>query len=77
MRKSGTGIFSSGGVGRKNAPKGVNVADREYFRQLQEHPDSGLVISKTESGPLNKQWIVIFARRLSGPDGAFNNEEDW
>ena len=55
-------------------PDGINVSDREYFRELRDNPNVGMVISRPEFGQLINKWIVIFARRLSGPDGAFAGE---
>jgi diguanylate cyclase (GGDEF)-like protein/PAS domain S-box-containing protein len=58
----------------QGAPKGVSVADREYFRQLKDNPDAGLVISKPEFGRLIKSQIAVFGRRLTAADGAFAGE---
>jgi hypothetical protein len=47
------------------------VQDRDYFQQLQAHPELGLFISRPVIGHLSKQWMVVFARRLNRPDGGF------
>ena len=52
----------------------VNIVDRDYFRELRNNPNSGLVISRPEFGRIVKKWIVVLARRLIGPDGAFAGE---
>ena len=55
-------------------PDGINVSNREYFHELRDNPNVGMVISRPEFGQLINKWIVIFARRLSGPDSAFAGE---
>jgi diguanylate cyclase (GGDEF)-like protein/PAS domain S-box-containing protein len=49
----------------------LNVADRDYFRQLKEQPHAGLLISKPLLGRVDKKWEVVCARRISLPDGSF------
>ncbi len=51
----------------------INNANREFFRKLRDNPNSGLVISK-EFGSLHKNLTLFFARRLCGPDGAFQGD---
>jgi signal transduction histidine kinase/ActR/RegA family two-component response regulator len=49
----------------------VNSADRDYFRRHLEDPHAGLVIAKPVFGRIAGKWIVIIARRVNKPDGAF------
>lgn len=49
----------------------TNIADREYFVQLRDHPGAGLVISKPLVGRLSKEWVIVLARRVDKPDAAF------
>jgi signal transduction histidine kinase len=55
-------------------PKSGNVADRAYFAELRDHPEHGLVISDPIFGRFSNKWLVIFARRINGPDGTFAGE---
>jgi signal transduction histidine kinase len=48
-----------------------NVADRSYFIQLRDHPESGLVISNPIKGRLTKNWVIVFARRINSPSSGF------
>lgn len=56
----------------KALPAGVSVTDRDYFRALRNNPSKGLVISQPVLGRLSGKWVLIFARSLSRPDGAFD-----
>lgn len=49
----------------------VSIADREYFLQLKRDPRAGLVVSKPVLGRVSQRWVIIFARRVTGPTGAF------
>jgi PAS domain S-box-containing protein len=49
----------------------INVADRDYFLQLQGDPGAGLVISKPMLGRISGKWVLVVARRVSNPDGSF------
>ena len=51
----------------------INIANRAFFREVRDNPNSGLVISK-EFGKILKTWTLFFARRLAGPDGAFEGD---
>ncbi|WP_375466065.1 PAS domain S-box protein [uncultured Methylobacterium sp.] len=55
---------------RPGAPR-VNVADRDYFRQLSEHPEAGLYINRTVQGRVKGGWSITLARRLTRGDGRF------
>ena len=48
-----------------------NLADRDYFQQLKNHPDAGLVISKPLLGRIVVRWGIMVARRVNGADGSF------
>ncbi|WP_246014577.1 ATP-binding protein [Geomonas oryzae] len=48
-----------------------SVAERDYFIKLRDTPQAALVISKPVLGLISGKWVVILARRVSGPNGAF------
>jgi diguanylate cyclase (GGDEF)-like protein len=48
-----------------------SIADRDYFPQLRDKPNPGLVIAKPIIGKLSQKWIWLFARRIDKPDGTF------
>lgn len=50
---------------------GFNMADRDYFIRLRDHPESGAVISRPVVGKVVGQWILVLARRLEHPDHRF------
>lgn len=52
-------------------PARVSIADRDYFQHLRDQPTRGLVISRPVLGKISGKWVLIFARRLSGPRGEF------
>ena len=54
--------------------KPINLADREYFRELRDNLNAGLVISKPEFDQITHNWIVLFSRRVTDADGAFAGE---
>ena len=54
-------------------PKWVNVADLERSQMMHDGSDAGLVVSP-ELDRVSGQWVITFARRLSGADGAFAGE---
>ena len=49
----------------------VNVADRDYFITLRDHPQAGLFIAKPLLSRVNNKWIIVIARRINNPDGSF------
>ena len=49
----------------------TSLAHRDYFRLLKDQPGSGLVISKPLIGGISGKWMVILARRINEPQGAF------
>jgi two-component system, cell cycle sensor histidine kinase and response regulator CckA len=49
----------------------ISAADRDYFLQLRDNPQAGLVISKPVVGRISGKWVVIVARRINKPDGSF------
>ncbi|WP_246043682.1 PAS domain-containing protein [Geomonas edaphica] len=48
-----------------------SVQERDYFIKLRDNPQAALVISKPVLGLISGKWVVILARRVSGPNGAF------
>lgn len=58
------------GSGKLSAPA-FSIADREYFRQLRDNPQAGLVVTKPLQGKIGGKWGVILARRLNKQDGSF------
>lgn len=57
--------------GVKNDDRIANVADRDYFIALRDNPSLDMTISKPLLGRVSKKWIIIVARRVNAPDGAF------
>lgn len=49
----------------------VSIADRAYFQHLKAHPEAGLFITEPILGRTSGKWVVLFARRLNHPGGAF------
>ncbi|MES2104487.1 MAG: response regulator [Pseudomonadota bacterium] len=58
------------GSGKLNT-QAFSIADREYFKQLRDEPNAGLVITKPLQGKIGGKWGVILARRLNRHDGSF------
>ena len=50
------------------------VADRERFQRLRREPAAGMLMDGPELGRVSGKWVIIFARRLERPDGAFAGE---
>lgn len=67
-----TGVLTSG-IPTPSVPPGfpISIADRDYFLRLQADPNAGLVLSKPLEGRGAPVWVIVFARRLSRPDGSF------
>ena len=49
----------------------VNVADRDYFIALRDHPERLHFISEPVLNRGSGTWTIYLARRLSAPDGGF------
>ena len=49
----------------------TNIADRDYFRQLRDSPDPGMLMVHTLIGKLDQKARWPFARRINKPDGTF------
>lgn len=49
----------------------MNIGNRDYFIQLQDHPGSPMVISKPVREPTTGKWTIHLARRVDLPDGSF------
>ncbi len=48
-----------------------SIADREYFRQLRDHGESGAVVSEVLTRHSTGAKAFAIARRISGADGTF------
>ncbi len=51
--------------------KRVNVADRDYFIQLRDNGEKGLVFAKPVESRMSGEWVLNIARRLNREDGSF------
>lgn len=51
--------------------RNIDVSDREYFQQLRDNSQSSLAMGGPYRNRINNELGVIFARRLSYPDGTF------
>jgi len=49
----------------------VQIADRDYFRDLVDAPADAVVLSKPVLGRISGKWVIILARRVNAPDGRF------
>ncbi|MEX8517818.1 MAG: ATP-binding protein [Leptothrix sp. (in: b-proteobacteria)] len=49
----------------------VNLADRDFFMRARDDANAGLVVYGPVFGRIAKQWVIVFARRISLPDGSF------
>lgn len=47
------------------------IADRAYFLQHKNNPESGLVFSEPIFARITNNWVITLSRRLSNPDGSF------
>jgi diguanylate cyclase (GGDEF)-like protein len=56
---------------RVGANIGLDLSDREYFRHLSAHPDTGLFISLPTQNRTTGEWTIYFARRFSSSAGDF------
>ena len=57
--------------GEAIAGSNVNIADREYFTRLREHPDAELLVSTPFVGRIVSNPMIVLARRYRNPDGSF------
>ncbi|CAE6799023.1 bifunctional diguanylate cyclase/phosphodiesterase [Paraburkholderia haematera] len=62
---SGEVIFGTGGQ------SGVFMTDRDYFQQLRDHSDAGMVVSRPVFGRISATWDIVFARAMRTPQGKF------
>lgn len=49
----------------------LNIADRDYFSYLRDHPDAEMVISKPIIGKISKKRVIACARSIKKADGSF------
>ena len=48
-----------------------SVADRDFYKKLQDNPDAGLLISEPGAGLTKSKSSIVFSRRVNNPDGSF------
>ena len=59
-------------AGSRKLPQPLpSIIDRSYYQKLRDDPKAGLVISEPLFGRVRGTWVMIFARRINGPDGSF------
>jgi len=63
------GIIRYGAGSSSQSP--ISLSGRDYFTQLREKPNAGLLISKPVLGLISHKWSIIIVRRLNYPDGSF------
>jgi len=70
-----SGLYVADGAGilisDTGTAKRVQVADRDYFIQLRDHPETGLAFGTPAIGRVTGKWALNIARRLNQPDGSF------
>ncbi|MBJ6725794.1 PDC sensor domain-containing protein [Geomesophilobacter sediminis] len=49
----------------------LNIADRDYFRQLRDHPERHHVMSALLQGRRTGRWNITLAQRINDREGAF------
>ncbi|HPU80140.1 PAS domain S-box protein [Accumulibacter sp.] len=49
----------------------ASLAQRDYYRQLKEDPNLGMVIAEPIIGKISQKWIWLMARRINAPDQSF------
>jgi len=49
----------------------LSIADRDYFTQLRDQPDTGLIVTKPLIGKVSHHHVILFARRYSDLQGHF------
>ena len=64
---SGEAVFGKGVDPEQRA----SLAHRDYFKQLRDDPNLGLVIAEPLVGQISQRWIWLMARRIANPDGSF------
>jgi len=54
-----------------NLQEKASWADRDFFLQLRDQAETGLVVSQPILGRVTKIWVITFMRRINRPDGSF------
>ena len=49
----------------------INIADRDYFRQLKTDPEAPDVVVKLVHSRFTDEWTTILVRKITGSDGTF------
>ena len=72
---SNLGIIDKDGIIRLapnvSVAKPIDVSDRDYFLRARDEPNSELITSGPFLERIQKEWVIAFARRITGPDGQF------
>jgi signal transduction histidine kinase/ActR/RegA family two-component response regulator len=61
-------IILGNGTNRRDR---ISVADRDYFIQLRDQPDQGLIVTKPLIGKISNHYVILFCRRYTDPQGHF------
>jgi diguanylate cyclase (GGDEF)-like protein/PAS domain S-box-containing protein len=56
---------------RDKWPRGLSVADRDYFRALKSDPTLERFVSVPVNNRANGSWAIFLAQRVTGTDGKF------
>ena len=64
--KDGLVVAGSGSI-----PPDIRIEDRDYFQAVRDDSGGNLFISAPTKGRISGKWVLIFASRISLPDGSF------
>jgi PAS domain S-box-containing protein len=65
-----TGLVTLGSGHVPTVP--ISIADRNYFIELRDHADAGMIISQPVIGKISKKLVIICARRITDANGVFS-----
>jgi diguanylate cyclase (GGDEF)-like protein len=49
----------------------INIADRDFFKAMQAHPEQTMVITEPMQTRTTGKWTIYIAHRVTSPDGEF------
>ena len=49
----------------------ANIADRDYFLYLKQHPGASTAVSRPVTSRYNGDHVIVFSHRVNRPDGSF------